>query len=610
MQRHLARLFAWLSVSTVLAAGSSCAIIAGVPSISDGGSGGSATGATCKEDKECDDNEPCTADSCGADNLCVRQPVADGTVLDASFQTTGDCKQVVCRGGKSVSGPDTVDFIDQGNDCTTESCGDDGPTSSPNASGTVCKDASGNTGKCDGDGACVVECVTALDCVNTNPCKVAACDPTTNTCVFGNTAEGMPTPGVTQEIGDCHVRRCVNGADTDEVDDTDLPVPTTDCFGAVCMLGFASTPPKALATQCSTYMMGQAGFCDGNGTCQQCAVDGHCSGKIDDCQHPVCTQAFTCDVAFTDAMTPTVSDPAQTAGDCATLLCDGMGNAVVTYDTADPANDGNVCKADVCTAVNMTSHNNVANGTACGMNLSCVNGACTGCTLNSQCNAASCAGTVLTKAQTCNGMGQCVSPTPATQNCAPNLCTNGACGTSCTNDTQCASTGYCAAGVCATKKAAGSTCTGTNQCTSGFCAVINGVCCTADCPVTLSTTCGTTGSCSATGACQRYDNTTACSATSCTGSALTTFTLCDGAGSCSTGAVPGACPGNLVCMNATACFPACGPGSPVGDNRCTSGYYCDGNAGGGSCLAKRPFGSSCSRSGECSSGQCVAMVCN
>src|SRR5262249_23421561 len=85
----------------------------------------------------------------------------------------------------------------------------------------------------------------------------------------------------------------------------------------------------------------------------------------------------------------------------------------------------------------------------------------------------------LTLAHTCNGTGTCVTPSPATIQCAPFLCSNGSCTTNCTGDAACAANGYCSGGMCLAKKPNGQSCTAAGQCTSGNC--VDGFCCDTAC---------------------------------------------------------------------------------------------------------------------------------
>src|SRR5690349_13652987 len=58
------------------------------------GGGGS---RPCSQVADCDDDNPCTTDKCGADGNCEWTAVADGK--PAHTQTAGDCKTIRCENG-------------------------------------------------------------------------------------------------------------------------------------------------------------------------------------------------------------------------------------------------------------------------------------------------------------------------------------------------------------------------------------------------------------------------------------------------------------------------------------------------------------------------------
>ena len=474
MSKLLTRVFSAFGGLVLVAAGSSCGLIAGVPSIGEGGGGGDAP-VSCSRNAECDDGNPCTSDTCGTGDLCVREPRPDGPA-PAVAQVEGDCKKVVCGAGALALESDDADVEDDDNDCTADLCLNGSASHHVLPAGAQCEDGNGNGGTCNKSGTCVVVCQVAADCVSQNPCQVPSCDTTKGVCVLTPVADDTPTPGAAQTAGDCHAHVCVGGMDVNRVDDTDVPTTPSDCDDEVCKSGVPSNPPAADHSPCSTFQGNQPGFCDGAGACVECADDADCSGPSDDCQHPVCKANGTCDVAFTAAMTPTTSNPPQTVGDCATLVCDGSGGTTNVTSMTDPQDDGQPCTNDVCTGVNMTTHTNVPGGSPCGTGgmLACWFGVCSGCMGSSQCPAAYCTGTVLTKAQTCSGMSLCQPPTTPTVDCAPYLCTAGACGTSCTTNSGCAPGNYCAlpGGTCKTKLANGASCTQDGECQSGDCGAL------------------------------------------------------------------------------------------------------------------------------------------
>lgn len=543
---------------------------------SGGGAGGAEVG--CAVDADCDDHEPCTIDVCKADKTC-----------------------------SNVAEPEGM------------ACG-------PSGSGACHL------------GECYPGCLDGDACVTNNPCVVGTCDMLTGQCLFLPIPDGTPVPGVAQVAGDCHIRICLGGQDTDAADDSDVPITATDCDAEVCSGGVGANVSKPAGTPCSTFQGNQPGFCDGAGACRECVADGDCAGPVTDCAHPACDPAsFTCVQVFAPALTPTIQSPPQVAGDCQSLVCDGSGGTKGLFDASDPSDDGNACTLDVCQAPLLSGHPPVPDGTHCGLGgaLSCVAGVCAGCTIDSQCAPASCAGTVLTKAETCNGAGHCVA-VAAPLDCAPYLCDAsgaGACTTSCADDAGCAQGAYCQAGACSPRRATGLACGQSSECQSGFC--VDGVCCGSACPGAAGgcmacsavkkgggadgqcgavangtdpdgdcadagpASCGNDGLCDGNGACRKYVAGTLCGASSCAGTVLTQQKVCDGNGAC-----VGPSPATLDCSPYACSGGACAS-SCANDAQCVPTSYC--NAG--TCAPKLPAGSVCGAANQCQSGQCSGGVC-
>jgi hypothetical protein len=158
----------------------------------------------CASDADCDDDNPCTADTCDAgvckhpsanpgmscgsgltcngggqcagctataecgeptqcasftcvDSGCKATYQPSGTALPDT--TKGDCKSPACDGkGAVVEVVDLSDVPTSTNPCIVEACSDSGPTQSSAPLGTAC-----STGVCDDAGACV-QCNVPTDC--------------------------------------------------------------------------------------------------------------------------------------------------------------------------------------------------------------------------------------------------------------------------------------------------------------------------------------------------------------------------------------------------------------------------------------------------------------
>lgn len=125
-----------------------------------GGAGGDGGGGNdlCA-DVNCNDANPCTQDVCEPDGSCTH-PAA---VVVTLMQVDGDCAESVCEGTELVSTSDPGDTpIDDGNECTDETCSGGAPQHPPVADGTSC----GDGGSCEA-GLCVeTGCTTDGDCVD------------------------------------------------------------------------------------------------------------------------------------------------------------------------------------------------------------------------------------------------------------------------------------------------------------------------------------------------------------------------------------------------------------------------------------------------------------
>lgn len=112
----------------------------------------------------------------------------------------------------------------------------------------------------------------------------------------------------------------------------------------------------------------------------KCKAPTDCPDAANECIEVTCT-AGVCGEKPKAAGT-TVST--QTAGDCQKNECDGAGKILAVDDDTDVPNDNDACTQDRC-AGGEPEHTNVSDGTPCGANLTCVNGACTGCATANDC---------------------------------------------------------------------------------------------------------------------------------------------------------------------------------------------------------------------------------
>ncbi len=337
--------------------------------------------ATCTATDACDDQNPCTADACGAEGRCTHDPTSDGDA-PATLQRAGDCIKAYCLGGLITAVDDDADVSDDGSTCTADAC-DKGrsvhtalPDDSPCAPGAA-------TGRCSA-GACVVECGEKLPpCDDGDRCTKDSCDAGAGRCVFAALPD-QPIPGVKDAEGDCRRALCVGGKEVASAPaDDDLPiVESPGCAQTSCSKGAPDVAPRPEGTACAD---GGGAVCDGAGRCVACLVEGDCVGlpPSNECRTRTCL-AHTCGTDLVAANTAIVS---QTIGDCRVVVCDGAGNTASAGDDSDLPNDGNDCRDHLC-ANGAPQTPPRAIGTKCGLGGAFVCdglGACVGCLTGSDC---------------------------------------------------------------------------------------------------------------------------------------------------------------------------------------------------------------------------------
>jgi len=122
-----------------------------------------------------DDGNPCTTDSCDAQQGIVHTPLTAGWPCPDGDLCNGDEQ---CDGAGTCQAG-TVPIIDDGNSCTADSCDPltGNVTHPPEPSGTTCADANQCDGDevCDGAGTCAAGAPPNLD--DGDPCTIDACTP-------------------------------------------------------------------------------------------------------------------------------------------------------------------------------------------------------------------------------------------------------------------------------------------------------------------------------------------------------------------------------------------------------------------------------------------------
>jgi hypothetical protein len=138
----------------------------------------------------------CTFDFSGCTVRCV-----------APDQTAGDCRTQTCDANGNVSSvsDDTDVPADDGEQCTTERCVAGTPVHEPATVGASCDQNGGSV--CNGEGACVGQCIPAQCPGQDNDCQAPTC--TNSECGIQFEPSGFPcmtgtAPGVCNGSGVCH----------------------------------------------------------------------------------------------------------------------------------------------------------------------------------------------------------------------------------------------------------------------------------------------------------------------------------------------------------------------------------------------------------------------
>ncbi len=402
----------------------------------------------------CQDDNPCTDDSCEPGVGCIHKanaaPCSDGNVC-----TTDDmCSATVCVGGALLA-------CDDGSVCTgTETC--DPSVGCKAGLSLVCDDQDA----CNGKESChpAKGCLAGIPpvCDDLNPCTDDSCDPLSGCVHKGNTA--ACDDGNACTTGDkCSAGSCLAGEAT-SCNDGNLC--TTDtCVPAKGCMFLLNTVPCDDGDLCTTGDHCSLGACISSGklTCN----DGN------PCTADSCTPGAGCQFVPTSAACD--DGNACTSGDaCTKGQC--LGPDVVSCD------DDNVCTKDFCSPLTGCGHSPLAgpceDGTECSVGDTCQNGVCVagpplacddgnqctvdvcdpklgcvykafvgGCDDGNPCTLVDvCQGTVCAPGlpKDCNDDNQCTTDT-----CDPaKLCVNSPKAGNCDDSNACTTGEACQAGVC------------------------------------------------------------------------------------------------------------------------------------------------------------------
>lgn len=275
----------------------------------------------------CDDNNPCTAESCVQGIGCVYVFVT-GLCDDGDACTTGD----YCKGGECKSTA-TVNCSD-GNPCTDDLCDPQLGCLHLN-NNAPCDDGDACT---IGDGCYKGVCMPGLpiDCSDDNPCTVEYCDPIEG-CVY-SPYDGICDDGDKCTVGD----RCIAGAC--------YPGPMISCDdNNPCTADWCNP-----LTGCEHAP--QDGPCDDN---DPCTGPDHCwEGRCETLGVTNCDDGNPCTKDSCKPPTGCIHEPLNggtcddgndcTTGDtCVNGICQGTG---------PECNDNNPCTDDICTPESGCKH--------------------------------------------------------------------------------------------------------------------------------------------------------------------------------------------------------------------------------------------------------------
>ena len=359
------------------------------------------------DDKTCDDNNPCTTDSCSGASGC-KHTVASNTQCDAdgSVCTENDsCVEGVCTAGAAK-------VCDDGNPCTADTCDKEkGCTSAP-SSGESCNadDNPCTVGDICKEGVC--EAGQSKSCDSGDVCTLGKCEISTGKCKYSD-KNGEPcndgNPCTTKEL--CAADTCKGS-----------PVDCDD--GSPCT----------------------ADSCDATSGCVHKSNDGPCNDGNG------CTEKDACAAGLCVGVAIDVTATCDDGDDCTADTCDPKASCVHTTQTGVSCDDGNVCTLkDTCQSGKCVSGENVC-----------------GCTVNSDCEGKEdgnlCNGTLF--CDTSAKPFQCKVKPSTVVNCDDSL--NNACQTNACNPKvgKCEIVQAIDGKPC---DADGSVCTKDDQCKSGSC---------------------------------------------------------------------------------------------------------------------------------------------
>jgi hypothetical protein len=354
----------------------------------------------------CDDENPCTQDSCDNGLGCTSLPLTGIPCDDANACTLNDL--CIAGGCQGTANPSCQCL--HNTDCATYE------------DGNFCN----GTLRCE-DGNCKVNPVTIIDCSDAGGCQSATCHPPTGQCLSTPKPNGAPCSDGTActKSDHCSAGYCVGtplNCDDGDICTDDICNPQIGCtheYGlSFCDDGNECTSFDAcFFGNCQGFTLATC-TCQNNADCAEFDDNDKCNGKL------ICNGSK----CVTNTST-VVKCPPAAAPDCATNQCNAStgkctlqsaqnnkpcddGSACTVNDLCQAGqcvgtptmncDDGNPCTKDLCQPGSGCYHpnnNGVAcdDGDPCSANDSCLNGACMPGPATAACNGAC----VPAKALTC-----------------------------------------------------------------------------------------------------------------------------------------------------------------------------------------------------------------
>ncbi len=512
----------------------------------------------------CEDNNPCTLDSCDKAAGCIHTALTSGCDDGDACTANDTCLAGICSGTPAAP-------CDDGNACTNDVCDKTigcvfTPNSNPCSDGDVCT----SNDLCV-NGTCVSG--AALACNDQNPCTKDSCQALTG-CVFRNDDGKACDDGQTCSVNDTCSGGLCSGFAPNCGDDNGC---TNDsCADGVGCVHLANTAACDDGNACTTADTCSNKGCVG-GAAPNCNDSNFCTSDACDntmgCVHQ--NKAVACD-----------DGDACTTGD----TCSG--GACVPSGVAG-CDDGNPCTIDGCTPLGGCTHSDALPATACDD--------ANACTVGDTCLGQTCVGAI----RTCDDGDPCTA-----DGCDPaSGCTTpaGNDGASCTDTNACTAEDACANGVC---KGSPVVCNDGNPCTDDACDVALG------CVAPFNTaSCDDGVACTHTDTCVDGNCRGAPTNGDCDDSNPCTVDTCNALTGCvsAAGDDGAVCSDGNACTNSDACLGGqCLAGSPTAclDVACNT-VACDPESG---LCVYTPFanhtpcedGNACTLADACQTGACVA----